>query len=84
MEEESGAFGGDGHPWVVEVETAMAGLSHGTVEGGDIKGWAERLQARTLFWCSQVLAGVFPFPPKCSDRLVEAAMLIDRLPSQSA
>ena len=82
--EESGAFGGDGHPWVVEVETAMAGLSHEIVQGGDIKGWAERLQARTLFWCSQVLTGVFPFPPKCSDRLVEAAMLIDRLPSQSA
>ena len=47
-------------------------------------GWAERLQARTLFWCPQALAGVFPFPPKCSDRLVEAAVLINRLPGQSA
>ena len=75
----SGVFGPDVHPWASEIAEALT-LYHDCVErGADVAEWLEAFQARTLYWCAQVLAGAPPFPPKPRPRLENAAVLIERL-----
>ena len=79
--EGSGVFGPQGHPWVNEVISALESYKHLRSAGEGTESWLDELRSRTIFWCSQVLAGVAPFPPKCRERLADEAVLIERLPS---
>ena len=58
--EESGVFGPQGHPWVSEVMSALESYKHLRSAGEGTELWLDELRSRTIFWCSQVLAGVAP------------------------
>ena len=75
----SGVFGPDGHPWASEIADALTTYRDSVERGADVSEWLEAFQARTLYWCAQVLAGAPPFPPKPRPRLENAAVLIERL-----
>ena len=77
---ESGVFDEEGHPWTSEVDSALKSYKNLISKGEDTTEWLEQLQSHTIFWCSQVLAGVAPFPPKCRDRLADESTLIGKLP----
>ena len=77
---ESSHFLPEGHPWANELGAALRAY-HELCEGGsDTTDWIESFKARTLYWCSLVLGGSPPFPPRPRPRLEAAAALIQRLP----
>ena len=78
---ESGVFDEEGHPWTSEVDSALKSYKNLISKGEDTTEWLEQFQSHTIFWCSQVLAGVPPFPPKCRDRLADESNLIEKLPA---
>ncbi len=77
--EESNVFGSQGHPWINEVLSDFNAYKHLTTAGQNTTEWLEAFRSRTIFWCSQILSGVAPFPPKCRNRLVDEVVLIERL-----
>ena len=77
---ESGVFDEEGHPWTSEVDSSLKSYQDLVSQGKDTGPWLEQFQSHTIFWCSQVLAGVPPFPPKCRDRLADESTLIEKLP----
>ena len=81
---DSGVFGSEGHPWIHEVYSAHEAYKELISNGRDASEWLEDLKSRTIFWCSQVLAGVFPFPPKSRTRLAQESVLIRNLPEHNA
>ena len=80
---ESGVFDSEGHPWVSEVVSALDSYKKMVSSGEETTNWFDEFSARTIFWCSQVLAGVSPFPPKCRNRLVDESTLIEKLPGHN-
>lgn len=76
----SGVFGPEGHPWISEVSTALESIANLISNGKDISSWLDEFSSRTVYWCSQVLAGVFPFPPRERTRLASESVLIENLP----
>ena len=77
--DKSGAFGKKGHPWVNELNASLLAYQKRASKGKSTEKWLNELKTRTLFWCSQVLGGVFPFPPKAAERAVSEAVLVDAL-----
>ena len=80
---ESGVFGPEGHPWISEVNTALESYKQLISAGQDRSEWLQELKSRTIYWCSQVLAGVFPFPPQARLRLASESDLIANLPGHN-
>lgn len=80
---ESGVFGPEGHPWISEINIALESCKDLISNGKDTTAWLEEINTRTVYWCSQVLAGIFPFPPKARARLASESTLIDNLPAQA-
>ena len=80
---ESGVFGPEGHPWISEVISALESYRILLDRHDDTTQWLEEFNERTVYWCSQVLAGVFPFPPKERTRLASASTLIEKLPGHN-
>ena len=76
----SGVFGTEGHPWISEVTSALESLENLISKGKDITSWLDEFNSLTVYWCSQVLAGVFPFPPRERTRLASESTLIENLP----
>ena len=64
-----------------DFHEAIIPLANLISKGEDTTEWLEQFQSHTIFWCSQVLAGVAPFPPKCRDRLADESTLIEKLPA---
>ena len=81
---DSGHFGEDGHPWMNEVGTAISAYKKLISNGEDTAFWLEEFKSRTIYWCSQILAGSFPFPPKERGRLASESLLIENLPGHNA
>jgi len=79
----SGVFGPEGHPWISEVTSAIESLENLISEGIDLTSWLDEFNSRTVYWCSQVLAGVFPFPPRERTRLASESTLIENLPGHN-
>ena len=77
---ESGVFGENGHPWSTEVDLSLKSYKELTSHGKDTKEWLTQFKSRTIYWCSQVLSGGFPFPPKVRARLDSESNLIEKLP----
>ena len=77
---DSGVFGAAGHPWTSEVNLALENYKNLISEGKDSTQWLQEFNSRTIYWSSQVLAGVFPFPPKSRLRLASESTLIENLP----
>ena len=77
----SGVFGSEGHPWISEVSHSLESYKNLISNGKDTTQWLEGFSNRTVYWCSQVLAGIFPFPPKARTRLASESTLIDNLPN---
>ena len=80
---ESGVFGQGGHPWISEVKAALESYKQLISAGEDRSEWLHELKSRTIYWCSQVLAGVFPFPPQARLRLASESDLIANLPGHN-
>ena len=80
---ESGVFGPEGHPWISEVKSALESYKILNDRHDDTAQWLEEFNERTVYWCSQVLAGVFPFPPKERTRLASESRLIEKLPGHN-
>tara|TARA_B100000674_G_scaffold90281_1_gene62906 strand:+ start:6712 stop:8430 length:1719 start_codon:yes stop_codon:yes gene_type:complete len=80
---DSRVFGSYGHPWASEIEVALKSYGELTQESKDTENWLKELKARTVYWCSQVLAGMSPFPPQERPRRESAEALIDRLPKHN-
>jgi len=78
--DEAQVFGREGHPWVTEVEAALAVYRRMQKTDADTTGWLEALESRTAYWCAQVRAGASPFPPRLRPRREDAAALVQRLP----
>ena len=78
--EESGIFDSNGHPWANEIVDAVDAYRSLIASQEDLTNWLKNLKARTVYWCSQVLAGVPPFPPRPRERLHTVKELIQRLP----
>ena len=81
--EESGVFDSDGHPWASEIVDAVAAYRSLIANEEDPVNWLKNLKARSVYWCSQVLAGVAPFPPRPRERLHAVKELIQRLPEHN-
>ena len=79
---EAGVFDDEGHPWISEVISSLKGYKDLISNNNDITDWLSEFIIRTIFWCSQVLAGVAPFPPKCRERLADESTLIGKIPLQ--
>ena len=77
---ESGVFGEKGHPWSTEVDLSLKSFKELTSHGKDTNEWLIQFKSRTIYWCSQVLSGGFPFPPKVRARLDSESNLIEKLP----
>ena len=77
---ESGLFGENGHPWSTEVALSLRSYKELTSDGKDTNEWLIQFKSRTIYWCSQVLSGGFPFPPKVRARLDSESNLIEKLP----
>ena len=82
--EESGVFGPEGHPWIHQVSQALESYKQLHSNGDVTKEWFEEFNSQTIFWCSQALAGIAPFPPKCRERVVDEATLLSQLPGHNA
>lgn len=80
---ESNVFGAQGHPWINEVGMALDSYNELISTGEDAGPWLDELGARTVYWCSQIRAGVFPFPPQPKERLAEESSLADNLPGHN-
>ena len=80
---DSKAFGDKGHPWINEVNSALKSYKHLIDENKDTTSWIDDIKGRTVYWCSQILAGYFPFPPKCRDRITSESELIENLPKHN-
>lgn len=80
---ESNVFGAQGHPWINEVGMALDSYKELISTGEDAGPWLDELGARTVYWCSQIRAGVFPFPPQPKERLAEEFSLVDNLPGHN-
>ncbi|MCH2204397.1 MAG: hypothetical protein MK132_00795 [Lentisphaerales bacterium] len=78
--EEAGAFVSKGHPWTTELCEALKSYRRLQKADLDTTGWLEELKLRTNYWCAQVLAGAFPFPPKLKPRSEDMEELKQRLP----
>ena len=76
----SGVFDTTAHPWVSEVNDALNSYRQLVLQNEGVDDWIEEFRARTIYWCSHVLAGGFPFPPKCRERLDTEMNLILKLP----
>ena len=77
---ESGVFGEKGHPWSTEVDMSLKSYKELISHGKDTNEWLTQFKSRTIYWCSQVLSGGFPFPPKVRARLDSESNLIEKLP----
>jgi hypothetical protein len=73
----------EGHPWASETSAALAEYRRLREKGVDATAWLEAFKKRLLFWCSQVLGGAAPFPPKPRPRRQDAAALVARLPGHN-
>ena len=80
---DSGAFGTEGHIWIQEVFSALESYNELSSNGKDTSTWLEEFESRTIYWCSQILAGMFPFPPKLRNRLALESVLIENLPGHN-
>ena len=80
---EAGVFDDEGHPWISEVISSLKSYKDLISSSNDTTDWSSEFIARTLFWCSQVLAGVAPFPPKCRERLADESTLIEKIPGHN-
>ena len=80
----AGVFDAEGHPWISEVISSLNGYKDIISNNNDITDWLSEFMIKTVFWCSQVLAGVAPFPPKCRERLADESALIEKLPGHNA
>jgi len=81
---QSGVFDEEGHPWTNELKTALKSYKNLLSNGRDTEFWAEELNSSTIYWCSKILAGAYPFPPKERARLALESVLIDNLPKHNA
>ena len=77
---ESGVFDENGHPWSTEVDMSLKSYKELISHGKDTKEWLIQFKSRTIYWCSQVLSGGFPFPPKVRARFDSESNLIEKLP----
>ena len=68
---------------IILVLIALESCNDLISNGKDTTAWLEDINPRTVYWCSQVLAGIFPFPPKARARLASESTLIDNLPAQA-
>ena len=82
--DESGVFGTECHPWVNEVSSAIESYKDLISSGESIDFWLEEFSSRTIYWCSQILAGSTPFPPQQRKRLALESTLIDNLPKHNS
>ena len=73
---ESRVFGAEGHPWVSDVLNALSAYHDCMNRGADMADWLEDFKLRTAYWCTQVLSGAAPFPPKPKPRLEDAQLLV--------
>ena len=80
---DSGVFGPGGHPWISEVNSALESYKQLISAGEDCSEWLQELKSRTIYWCSQVLAAVFPLPPQARLRLASESDLIANLPGHN-
>ena len=80
----AGVFDAEGHPWISEVISSLNEYKDIISNNNDITDWLSEFMIKTVFWCSQVLAGVAPFPPKCRERLADESALIEKLPGHNA
>lgn len=81
--DEARFFGPEGHPWAGEIAAGLADCRRLQATGGDLSGWLSEFQVRTVYWCGQILAGAFPFPPQPRPRREDAAQLRQRLPGHN-
>ena len=81
---ESGVFGTNGHPWITEVGLALDAYHELVASGKKLDLWCEEFNARMIYWCSQVLAGISPFPPKVRARQESESVLIKSLPGYNS
>ena len=77
---DSGVFGQDGHPWITAVVSSLESLKELIAQGNNTTQWLEEFNSITVYWCSQILAGVFPFPPITKVRHVAEIDLVNELP----
>ena len=80
---EAGVFDDEGHPWISEVISSLKSYKDLISSNNDTTDWLSEFMIRTVFWCSQVLAGVAPFPPKCRERLADESTLIEKIPGHN-
>ena len=80
---DSGVFESKGHPWINEVDSALKSYKYLIDNNKDTNSWIDEIKGRTIYWCSQILAGYFPFPPKCRERIANEADLIESLPKHN-
>ena len=73
-------FASKGHPWTTELSKALKSYRRLQKADLDSTEWLEELKLRTNYWCAQVLAGAFPFPPKLKPRSEDMEELKQRLP----
>ncbi len=76
---ESGVFGHNGHPWVLNIREALDAYDDLEDLDADVTDWLEAFKLRTVYWCAQILGGADPFPPKPKPRLEDADWLLRRL-----
>ncbi|DAC59097.1 MAG TPA: hypothetical protein HA354_02590, partial [Candidatus Poseidoniaceae archaeon] len=82
--EQSGVFDSDGHPWANEILTALDNYQQIKSDKDSLDKWLVALKGRTVYWCSQVLAGMAPFPPRARKRLNSVEELVTRIPGHIA
>ena len=56
--EKSGVFDSDGHPWANEILIALDNYQQIKSDNNSLDGWLTNFKGRTVYWCSQVLAGM--------------------------
>ena len=78
--EKSGVFGSDGHPWANEILIALDNYQQIKSDNNSLDKWLTNFKGRTVYWCSQVLAGIAPFPPRARKRIAPVEDLIKRIP----
>ena len=82
--EKSGVFGSDGHPWANEILMGLYNYQQIKSDNNSLDGWLTNFKGRTVYWCSQVLAGMAPFPPRARKRIAPVEELIKRIPGHIA
>ena len=78
--EKSGVFDSDGHPWANEILIALDNYQQIKSDNNSLDKWLTNFKGRTVYWCSQVLAGIAPFPPRARKRIAPVEDLIKRIP----